>query len=155
MERGREQPPGSAPTAVPRPARRVAHAPVCRCRKPPSKLRVICASFSSAFFVAYSSQIAHGMHCTFDADFCLRTRLRRPSHGQRRAVLDVVKALAALDPAGFGLDDACAQLESSTYVMAEEARPHFGVARMRQQSYGEDLVDAIGHPSAVSPDAER
>jgi hypothetical protein len=28
MQRGREQPPGSAPTAVPRPARRVAHAPV-------------------------------------------------------------------------------------------------------------------------------
>jgi hypothetical protein len=66
-----------------------------------------------------------------------------------------VKALAALDPAGFGLDDACAQLESSNYVMADEARPHFGVDRMRRQSYGEDLVDAIGHPSAVSPDAER
>ena len=68
---------------------------------------------------------------------------------------DVVKALAALDPAGFGLDDACAQLESSTYVMADEARPHFCVDRMRQQSYREDLVDAIRHPSAVSPDAER
>jgi len=27
-QQGREQPPGSAPTAVPRPARRVAHAPV-------------------------------------------------------------------------------------------------------------------------------
>jgi hypothetical protein len=37
-------------------------------------------------------------------------------------VLDVVKALAALDPAGFGLDDACAQLEGSTYVMAEARR---------------------------------
>ena len=57
--------------------------------------------------------------------------------------------------AGFGLDDACAQLESSTYVMADEARPHFCVDRLRQQSYGEDLVDAIGHLSAVSPDAER
>jgi hypothetical protein len=83
---------------------------------------------------------------------------------------NVVKALAALDPAGFGLDDsstptrwttrvgdpgACAQLESSTYVMADEARPHFGVDRMRQQSYREDLVDVIGHPSAVSPGAER
>jgi len=56
---------------------------------------------------------------------------------------------------GFGLDDACAQLESSTYVMADEARPHFGVDQMRQQSYGEDLVDAIRHPSAVSPSAER
>jgi hypothetical protein len=40
-------------------------------------------------------------------------------------VLAVVKALAALDPAGFGLDDACAQLEGSTYVMAEEARSRF------------------------------
>jgi len=37
-------------------------------------------------------------------------------------VLDVGKALAVLDPAGFGLDDACAQLEGSTYVMAEKAR---------------------------------
>ena len=121
MERGREQPPGSAPTAVPRPARRVAHAPV-----PVSQTAIETASdlraFASALFVAYSSQIAHGMRCTFDADFCLRTRLRRPSHDQRRAVLDVVKALAALDPAGFGLDDACAQLEGSTYVMVEEAR---------------------------------
>jgi hypothetical protein len=78
--------------------------------------------FATALFFAYSSQIAHGMHCTLDADFCFCTRLRRPSHDQRRAVLDVVKALAALDPAGFGLDDACAQLERSTYVLAEEAR---------------------------------
>jgi hypothetical protein len=44
---------------------------------------------ASALFVAYSSQIAHGMHCTFDADSCFCTRLRRPSHDQRRAVLDV------------------------------------------------------------------
>jgi hypothetical protein len=50
---------------------------------------------------------------------------RRPSHGQDRAVLDVVKALAALDPSGFGLDDICAQLGSSTYVMADETRPQF------------------------------
>jgi hypothetical protein len=39
--------------------------------------------------------------------------------------------------------------------MADEARPDFCVDRMRQQSYREDLVDAIRHPSAVSPDAER
>jgi hypothetical protein len=41
---------------------------------------------------------------------------RRPSHNQRRAVLDVVKALAALDPLGCGLDDICAQLIGSSYV---------------------------------------
>ena len=121
MERGREQPPDSSACPVPRPARRVAHAPV-PVSQTPSKQRVICAPIASALFVAYLSQIAHGMYRTFDADFCLRNRLRRPSHDQRRAVLDVVKALAALDPAGFGLDDACAQLEGSTYVMAEEAR---------------------------------
>jgi hypothetical protein len=39
--------------------------------------------------------------------------------------------------------------------MAVEARPHFCVDRMRQQSYREVLVDAIGHLSAVSPGAER
>src|SRR5262245_3289336 len=38
--------------------------------------------------------------------------------------------------------------------MADEARLHFCVDRMRQQSYRKDLVDATGHPSAVSPDAE-
>jgi hypothetical protein len=40
-------------------------------------------------------------------------------------------------------------------VMADGPRPHFCVDRMRQQSYREDLVDAIGHPSALWPDAER
>jgi hypothetical protein len=35
----------------------------------------------------------------------------RPSHGEDRSVLGAVKALAALDPAGCGLDDASAQLE--------------------------------------------
>jgi hypothetical protein len=58
-------------------------------------------------------------------------------------------------PRAGGLDDACARLEGSTYVMADEARPHFGVDRMRRQSYGEDLADATGHPSALSADAER
>jgi hypothetical protein len=66
-------------------------------------------------------------------------------------VLGAVKALAALDPAGFGLDDACAQLESSTYVTANEARPLFGVDPARRRSYREDLLGAIVHPSAVSP----
>lgn len=40
-------------------------------------------------------------------------------------MLGGVKALAALDPAGCGLDAASAQLASRTYVMAEKARPHF------------------------------
>jgi hypothetical protein len=79
----------------------------------------------------------------------------RPSHDQDRAVLSVVKALAALDPAGCGLDGASAQLEGRTYVMAVEARPHFFVDPMRQRSYREDLVGALAHPSAVPPDAER
>jgi hypothetical protein len=83
---------------------------------------------------------------TSDGDF---GKEHRPSRSEDRAVLDVIKALAALDPAGYGLDDACAQLESSTYVMADEARPHFRVDQMNQQSYCEDLIDAIAHPSAV------
>jgi hypothetical protein len=35
--------------------------------------------------------------------------------------------------------------------MADEARRHFCVDRTRQQSYREHPVDAIRHPSAVSP----
>ncbi len=117
---GREQPPGFAALAVPRPTRGVAHAlvPVSQTA---IKRREICAPIASALFVEYLSQIAHGTNRTFDADLGFRTRLCRPSHDQRRAVLDLVKALAALDPAGFGLGNACAQLEGSTYVMAEEA----------------------------------
>jgi hypothetical protein len=95
---------------------------------------MICAPFASALFIAYSAQITHRTHCPFDADFSFRNRLRWPSHDQHRAVLDVVKALAALDPAGFGLDDACAQLEGSTYVMAEEPRRIFRI----------DQTDATG-----------
>ena len=109
MERGREQPPDSSACPVPRPARRVAHAPVPVSQtaiKTASDLRADCECVVRCVLV----QIAHGMYRTFDADFDLRTRLCRPSHDQRRAVLGVVKALAALDPAGFGLDDACAPL---------------------------------------------
>jgi hypothetical protein len=35
---------------------------------------VFCAPFPSALFVAYSSQIARGMHCSCDADFCSALR---------------------------------------------------------------------------------
>ena len=58
-------------------------------------------------------------------------------------------------PAGYGLDGASAQLEGRTYVMADEARPHFYVDQARRQSYREDLVGAIVHPSAVPLDSER
>ena len=99
------------------------------------------------------------MHCSFDADFCFRTRLRRPSHDQRRAVLDVVKALAALDPAGFGLDDACAQLEGSTYVMAEEARRYSATNRLTTYVDGAIVkfpsTVAIHAASFASTDAEH
>jgi hypothetical protein len=81
------------------------------------KRRVICAPIANAFFVADLSQIAPGMYCDFDAVpvFLL---VSVGHHGdQDRAVLDGVKALAALDPTGCGLDAACAQLERSTYVM--------------------------------------
>ena len=117
--------------------------------------RVICAPFARALSVRTRRRSRAKRTVLSTLILCSLLALRRPSHDQRRAVLDVVKALAALDPAGFGLDDACAQLESSTYVMAEEARPHFCVDRTRQQSYREDLVGAIAHPSAVPPDAER
>ena len=73
----------------------------------------------------------------------------------RGAATKGVKALAPLDPTGCGLDGASAQLEARIYVMADEARPHFCVDPAHRQSYREDLVGAIAHPSAVPPDAER
>src|SRR5262245_6951398 len=59
----------------------------------------------------------------------------RPSHGEDRAALDVVKALASLDPAGCGRDGVSAQLESSTYVMADKTRPQLCVDAAHWQSY--------------------
>ena len=64
---------------------------------------------------------------------------------QRRAVLDVVKALAALDPADFGLDDACAQLEGSTYVMAKELEAVLHIDPSSRQTYREVLDGAFAH----------
>ena len=61
-------------------------------------------------------------------------------------MLGIVKALAALDPAGCGLDAASAQLEGRTYVMADEARPHFCVDAAHRRSYREDLVGASRTP---------
>jgi hypothetical protein len=83
---------------------------------------VICAPFASALFVAYSSRsrterTALSTLISVSVLGCV---------GDHMISLErcstFVKALAALDPAGFGLDDACAQLEGSTYVMAEETR---------------------------------
>jgi hypothetical protein len=115
---------------------------------------VICAPIASAFFVADLSQIAHGMYCDFDDGFRPRTLVGHHmisvelcSTSSRLSLCSTLRASALTTP--------CAQLEGRIYVMAEEARPHFCVDRMRRQSYREDLVDAIGHPSALSPDAER
>jgi hypothetical protein len=56
---------------------------------------------------AYALQIDREMRRTF----CDGFGRHRPSHDQDRSVLGVVKALAARDPTGFGLDAASAQLE--------------------------------------------
>jgi hypothetical protein len=92
-----------------------------QCRDVSRIVAAICERFALALSLAYTPQIAREMRCTLSDG----SRRRRPSHEQHRAVLGVIKALAALDPTGFGLDDGCAQLESSTYVMADEARPSF------------------------------
>ena len=65
-------------------------------------------------------------------------------------MLVAVKALASLDPAGCGLDAACAQLEGRTYVMADEARPQFCVDAAHRRSYREDLVGASRTPPQYS-----
>jgi hypothetical protein len=49
----------------------------------------------------------------FSPHFSASLSLEIGHHDQDRAVLDIVKALAALDPPGCGLDDACAQLEGA------------------------------------------
>jgi hypothetical protein len=53
------------------------------------------------------------------------SRERRPSPDEDRTVLGAVKALAALDPSGYGRDAASAQLEGRTYVMADATSTSF------------------------------
>ena len=158
MERGREQPPGFIATAAPRPSRRVAHAPVSVSRslaECSSDLRAVCTCVVTCVHAADHTGIAlHFQHTSAKV-----LALLRPSHRQRRAVLGLVKALRyaptrCCGPAG--LDDTCAQLEGSTYVMAEEARSHFSVLT---RAASRRMVKISSVPSrtlsAVASDAER
>ena len=147
MERGREQPPAfdgvSCPEAGPEGCSRPGVGVANRCRI----VAAICAPFAARCRVCTRRRSRAERAALSTTDSAAVLALHRPSHDQRRAVLGIVKALAALDPAGFGLDDACAQLEGSTYVMAEEARRRFSVlTRAAAQTYREVLVGAIAHP---------
>jgi hypothetical protein len=155
---GREQPPGLE--RVPTPARPGGLlTPRCPCRNLLRVLAAICAPNARVLSCAKAPQIHCETRCNSHRTAWRSFSLETGHHdGQDRAVLGVVKALAALDPAGGGLDDASAQLEGRTYVMAKGSSSsflHFGVDRSGGQSYREDLVGAIAHPSAVPPDAER
>ena len=106
--------------------------PRCRCRDHSKNVRAICAPFARALSRAYALKITRGSHCTFN------THLRKYSRcfGHHIVSVELCSAssrlFASLRPATptplrgpAGLDDACAQLEGSTYVMAEEARCRF------------------------------
>ena len=107
---GREQPPGLDRVSTPTPARRVAHAPMSlpECSR---ILAVICAPNARVLSRPIALQIPHGTRCTSQRSFSPEVGHH---HDQDRAVLGVVKALAALDPSGCGLDAASAQLEGRT-----------------------------------------
>jgi hypothetical protein len=112
---GREQPPGLERVPTPAPARRVAHAPmsVPQCSR---VLALICEPNVRVLSRANAPQIPRDTHRTISR---LCSPEHRPSHDQDRAVLGAVKALAALDPTGYGLDGACAQLAGRIYVTAK------------------------------------
>lgn len=154
MEWGREQPPDIWACPVPRPSRRVAHAPVPLTQtamETACDLRVVCG----ALFVACSSPIADGMHCTFDADpvpvlVCVGHHMisvELCSTSSRLSLRSTLRA-SALTTSARSSEVAAMRWPAKLGLI-------FCVDRMRRQSYGEDLVDAVGHPSAASPDAER
>ena len=126
--------------------------PRCRCRDHSPNVRAICAPFAHALSRAYTLQITRGSHCTF---ICESTRAASAitssaSSCARSRQGSSLRSDPLCGPAG--LDDTCAQLEGSTYVMAEEARrifPYvafFRIDQRSQQTYGEGLVGAITHP---------
>lgn len=121
---GREQPPRFLPYATPLGSGRVAHAP-CQCRDHSRDVPVIRAPFARALSCAYAPQIARGSHRTFDTHSATSTRAAsaitsRASICARPRQGSSLRSDPLRGPAD--LDDACAQLEGSTYVMAEEAR---------------------------------
>ena len=118
---GREQPPGLERVPTPAPVRRVTHAPmsVPEC---PRVLAAICAPNVRVLSRANAPQIHRETRRTFSR---LCSPEHRPSHDQDRAVLGVVKALAALDPSRYGLDGACAQLEGRTYCDGRRSSSSF------------------------------
>jgi hypothetical protein len=79
-------------------------------------LALICAPNARVLSSVNAPQIPRETRRTFSR---LCSPEHRPSHDQDRAVLGAVKALAALDPTGYGLDGACAQLAARIYVMAK------------------------------------
>jgi hypothetical protein len=105
---GREQPPGLDGVSTPTPARRVAHAPMSlpECSR---ILAVICTPNERA-----CCHVRTGFRSLSERAALLNDHSRQKSAITMRRIelcAASLKALAALDPAGCGLDDASAQLE--------------------------------------------
>ena len=159
IERGREQPPDFTGCPVPRTAPGVAHAPMSVSRSVATIL-AISAPITRVCHVVYAPVISRGSRRSFSARSPIVTRPFRPSHRQCRAVLGAVKARrcapTARGPAG--LDDACAQLESSPHVMAEEG-PRVSntnpLTKNRDGAIVEISSAAAQRSPSASPDAEH
>ena len=158
MERGREQPPGFIATAAPRPSRRVAHAPVSvvaitRSMFERSARRCTCV----VTCIHAADQTGIALHFQHSSAKVLRAASAITSSASSCARSRQGSSLRSDPLCGpAGLDDTCAQLEGSTYVMAEEARRIFSVLT---RAASRRMVKISSVPSrtlsAVASDAER
>ena len=131
--------------------------PRCRCReslaetlkRSARRLQCVCA---------YTLQMSRGSHCNFERHSATVSHwfghhIDQASSCARHRQGSSLRSDPLRGPAG--LDDACAQLEGSTYVMAEEARRIFRI----DPSSGRRIVKISSVPSrtlsAVASDAER
>jgi hypothetical protein len=157
---GREQPPGLEKVPTPAPARRVAHAPmsVVECSR---ALAVICApnvarchartrQRSLAKLVVLLTVLL-GVHSR-QKSAITSIRIELCSASSRLSLRSTLRASALTPPPRSSRLHLCDGRRSSSSFLT---RPHFCVDLAHRQSYREDLIGAIGHPSAVSPDAER
>jgi hypothetical protein len=133
--------------------------PPCQCPDPSQWCARSADGSHTCSSLAYAPAISRASQCRFG-------RLRRliirsdsaitsPSwSGARRCQGSTLRSDPLRGPAG--LDDACAPLEGSTYVMAEEARRMFSVLT---QAAARRIVKISSVPlctlSAVASDAER
>jgi hypothetical protein len=148
---GREQPPRFISYATPRVPGGLL-TPRCRCRHYSRNPAAICAPFARVVACVHVADLAWiALHFRNTFAMCTRAASAITSRASICARPRQGSSLRSAPLRGPpGLDDACAQLEGRTYVMAEEARCIFHIDPSGRQTYREESRRCHHAPSPRS-----